>query len=63
VVELIQVVARRAGITSAQSVLAVEAMLAYLTARLPSPMVGRIREQLGEDQRPRQSVIGEKGDM
>lgn len=48
--ELIQLVAQRAGISSAQAALAVSAMLAYLTARLPSPLVGRIREQLGEAQ-------------
>ena len=45
--ELVQLVAQRAGIRSAQAVLAVSAMLDYLTARLPSPLVGRIREQLG----------------
>jgi hypothetical protein len=45
--ELIQLVAQRAGISSAQSKLAVSTMLDYLTARLPSPVVGRIREQLG----------------
>ncbi|SBT03387.1 hypothetical protein ACCAA_1000009 [Candidatus Accumulibacter aalborgensis] len=45
--ELIQMVAQRAGISPPQATLAVSAMLAYLTARLPSPVVGRIREQLG----------------
>ncbi|MCB1967756.1 MAG: hypothetical protein KDI64_17440 [Candidatus Accumulibacter sp.] len=45
--ELIQLVAQRAGISPVQAKLAVSAMLAYLTARLPSPVVGRIREQLG----------------
>jgi hypothetical protein len=44
--ELIQLVAQRAGISSEQAALAVNCMLAYLTARLPSPVVGRIREQL-----------------
>jgi hypothetical protein len=44
--ELIQMVARRAGISSAQSALAIAAMLAYLAMRLPSPVIGRIREQL-----------------
>ncbi len=48
--ELIQLVAQRAELSPAQAALAVSAMLAYLTARLPSPMVGRIREQLGEVQ-------------
>jgi len=44
--ELIELVAREAGISSAQAARAVSAMLGYLTARLPSPVVGRIREQL-----------------
>jgi hypothetical protein len=46
--ELVQLVAQRVGIPSAQAALAVSAMLDFLTARLPSPLVGRIREQLGE---------------
>jgi hypothetical protein len=46
--ELVQLVAQRVGISSGQAALAVSAMLDYLTARLPSPVVGRIREQLGE---------------
>ena len=45
--ELIQLVAQRTGISAAQATLAVAAMLSYLTARLPSSVVGRIREQLG----------------
>ena len=61
VVELIQLVAQRAGISSAQAALAVSAMLGYLTARLPSPLVGRIREQLGEVQSPRQPDVGDGG--
>jgi len=44
--ELIQLVAQRAGITPAQAELAIACVLGYLTARLPSPVVGRIREQL-----------------
>jgi nucleoid DNA-binding protein len=59
--ELIQLVAQRAGISSAQATLAVAAMLAYLTARLPSPVVGRIREQLGEVQSPNQKDVGAGG--
>jgi len=59
--ELIQLVAHRAGISSAQAALAVAAMLGYLTARLPSPVVGRIREQLGGVQSPRQPDIGDVG--
>ena len=45
--ELIQLVAQRAGITPAQAELAIACMLGYLTARLPSPVAGRIREQIG----------------
>ncbi|MEO8037653.1 MAG: hypothetical protein ABI794_02735 [Betaproteobacteria bacterium] len=44
--ELIQMVAQRAGISPAQAALAVACMLGFLTARLPSPVVGRIHEQL-----------------
>ena len=36
-------------------------MLGYLTARLPSPVVGRIREQLGEVQSPHERDGGEGG--
>ncbi len=46
--ELIRLVAQRAGISEVQAALAVSTMLGYLATRLPSPVVGRIREQLGE---------------
>lgn len=59
--ELIQLVTQRAGISSAQAALAISAMLGYLTARLPSPLVGRIREQLGEVQSPHQPDVGDGG--
>lgn len=59
--ELIELVAQRAGISSAQAALSVSAMLGYLTARLPSPVVGRIREQLGEAQSLRQPDVGVGG--
>ncbi len=59
--ELIQLVAQRAGISSAQATLAVSAMLSYLTARLPSSVVGRIREQLGEAQNPHNPDGGQGG--
>ena len=49
------------GIPSAQAALAVSAMLDYLTARLPSPLVGRIREQLGEVPSARQPNVGNRG--
>jgi hypothetical protein len=57
--ELTRVVAQRAGISAAQAALAVSAMLGYLTARLPSPLVGRIREELGAVQSSRQPDVGE----
>lgn len=60
--ELIRLVAQRAGISSAQATLAVAAMLSYLAARLPSPVVGRIRELLGEAQHPRRPDGGQ-GDV
>jgi hypothetical protein len=44
--ELISQVANRAHIPETQATLAVAAVLEYLTARLPSPVVGRIYEQL-----------------
>ncbi len=56
--ELIQLVAQEAGISSAQAAHAVAAMLGYLTARLPSPVVGRIREQLDAIQSPRKTDTG-----
>lgn len=40
---------------------AVSAMLDYLTARLPSPLVGRIREQLGEVPGARRPDVGKWG--
>lgn len=60
--ELIQLVAQRAGISSAQAALAVSVTLGYLTARLPSPLVGRIREQLYEAPGPRQPDVDD-GDV
>lgn len=60
--ELIALVAQRAGISSAQATLAASAMLGYLTARLPSSVVGRIREQLAEAQPPH-NPEGSEGDV
>lgn len=51
--ELIRRVAQRAAISPAQATLAIAEMLAFLTTRLPSPVVGRIREQLSEAPGPR----------
>jgi hypothetical protein len=59
--ELIQLVAQRAGISPTQAALAIAEILSYLTARLPSPVVGRIREQLGEAQHPRHPDGGQGG--
>jgi hypothetical protein len=59
--ELLQLVVQRAGISSAQAALAVSAMLDYLKARLPSPLVGRICEQLGELPGPHRPDVGSRG--
>lgn len=48
--ELIRQVAQRAEISSAKAALAVTAVLGYLAVHLPSPMIGRIREQLNDAQ-------------
>lgn len=57
--ELTQLVAQRAGISLDEASLAVAAILGYLTARLPSPVVGRIREQLGVEHDPSQAEGGD----
>jgi hypothetical protein len=44
--ELIDAVQRKAGFSAEQAAMAVAAMLAYLGARLPSPLVGRIQALL-----------------
>jgi hypothetical protein len=59
--ELVRMIAQRAGISSAQAGLAVSATVDYLTARLPSPLAGRIREQLDELSCPRPPDAGKKG--
>jgi hypothetical protein len=41
--DLIGAVQRQAGITEQQAEIAVSAMLSFLSARLPSPLVGRIQ--------------------
>jgi hypothetical protein len=53
--ELIELVSERAGISPSQAGLAVATMISYLAARLPSPVVGRIREQLGEREPPNET--------
>lgn len=60
--ELIAVVAQRAGISPAQTTVTTAAMLNYLTVRLPSSVVGRIREQLVEVQTPH-TPEGREGDV
>ncbi|MEO8008918.1 MAG: hypothetical protein ABI728_10440 [Betaproteobacteria bacterium] len=57
--ELVKLVVQRAGITPAQAELAVAGMLGYLAARLPSPVVGRIRELLGRGNDLGQAQIGD----
>jgi hypothetical protein len=57
--ELIRLVAREAGISLDQAGRAVSAVLGFLTARLPSPVVGRIREQLDAMQSPRGTDTGD----
>ena len=44
--ELIDAVQRKAGISEEQAAIAVSAILAFLSARLPSPLVGRIQALL-----------------
>ncbi|MES2185693.1 MAG: hypothetical protein V4505_14160 [Pseudomonadota bacterium] len=50
--KLIDLVARRAGLTPEQARLAVLAVLEFLTAGLPSPVVGRIHELLRDGEAP-----------
>lgn len=49
---LTRLVAQRAGISLRQAALAVLEVMSYLAARLPSPVVGRIRELLEDAQGP-----------
>ena len=59
--ELIQRVTQQAGISPAQAKLAISAILDYLTARLPSTVVGRIHEQLSDAQPSRDPDCGQGG--
>jgi hypothetical protein len=56
--ELVRSVALRAGISPAQAAQAVSAMLAYLAARLPSPVVGHIHELLLQSAAPADGTSG-----
>jgi Arc/MetJ family transcription regulator len=44
--ELVAAVARAAGLPSDQAALAVNAVLRFFTARLPSPLVGELHARL-----------------
>jgi len=44
--ELIDAVQRQAGISEEQAAIAIAAILGFLNARLPSPLVGRIQALL-----------------
>jgi hypothetical protein len=56
--ELIEAVQRQAGISREQAMLAVSAMVAFLSARLPSPLVGRIQVLLDGEQALNQANSG-----
>ncbi|MEY8876476.1 MAG: hypothetical protein AB9M60_08210 [Leptothrix sp. (in: b-proteobacteria)] len=47
--ELIQAVARSAHLSDAQATLAVEGVLRFLAARLPSPLFGELQSHLQPD--------------
>jgi hypothetical protein len=59
--ELIQRVTQQAGISPAEAKLAISAILDYLTARLPSTVVGRIHEQLSDAQSSHDPDCGQGG--
>ncbi|MCL4471646.1 MAG: hypothetical protein M1547_11145 [Gammaproteobacteria bacterium] len=59
--KLIQLVAQQADISPAQAALAISAILNYLTARLPPPAVGRVREQLTDALPSRNPDYGQGG--
>ena len=48
--QLIDAVQRQAGISNEQARRAVAAMLSFLSARLPSPLVGRIQSLFDQDE-------------
>jgi hypothetical protein len=52
----IESAARRVGIYAVQAALAVSAVLRHPAARLPSPLVGRMREQLDDGAKRRVSA-------
>src|SRR5579859_320145 len=59
--ELIELVVKRTGTDSDPAAVAIAATLGHLTARRSSPVVGRIREPLGEVENPRPVFVGDGG--
>jgi hypothetical protein len=59
--ELVQAVARSAGLSSAQASLAVQGMLRFMAARLPSPVFGELQSRLQAPAAPPPSTGGEGG--
>lgn len=49
--ELVQAVARSGDLTKEQAAAAVAAMLRFMTARMPSALVGELHSRLGGDGR------------
>jgi len=49
--ELIEAIQRQAGVSREQARVAVTAMVAYLSSKLPSPLIGRIHSLLDNGQR------------
>jgi hypothetical protein len=58
--QLIDAVQRQAGISNEQAQRAVAAMLSFLSARLPSPLVGRI-QSLFDQGEPSDRTDNERG--
>jgi hypothetical protein len=48
--ELIEAIQRQTGVSREQAKVAVTAMVAYLSAKLPSPLIGRIQSLLDSGQ-------------
>jgi hypothetical protein len=48
--ELIDAIQRQAGVSREQARVAVTAMVVYLSAKLPSPLIGRIQSLLDNGQ-------------
>jgi hypothetical protein len=50
--QLTDIIAQRAGISPSQARIAIIAVLQFLTARLPSPIVGQIKALLENEKLP-----------